>query len=444
MSPAARLSAALLSIVWASEVIRIFHPMQWLTSLGALCLATYMTMALGRASAHIRAVFVLALAASAGMAFHLGSPGALLAGFDKGQIFGAFLPAALLLRATVESSPRLETIRVSLRELPAAAVLSGTQLSSHTMGSVLNAGAAAILAPVVAPGADSARRAELARSCARGIGGAVMWSPFFPALAFTGQLVPQEPLWQAMVIGAGLAVLGFGLSYAIFTPSLRPGALFASVRALQPLFGPVSLLIAAVVGSTIAFGWNGLQSVAFLVPLICAGYLAHAGWAQIRRAAASATSAFALLSNELLIVVGATILGSSIAALPEVRELGAALDPNVVAGPLLLAAVILALLLLGQAGLHPMIGASVVVPLVAAGDFGVCGPVLVAAAVFAWALFGSTAIWALPVVASARFFDVHPREMLSRKTGWYLLSYVGLAYPALLAVNLWLGSAGCR
>mgnify|MGYP000716390223 CR=1 FL=1 len=60
MSFSARLSTALLCVVWASEIVRIFQPVPWLAGLGAACLATYMAMALGRASAHIRAVFVLA------------------------------------------------------------------------------------------------------------------------------------------------------------------------------------------------------------------------------------------------------------------------------------------------------------------------------------------------------------------------------------------------
>lgn len=444
MSPSARLSAALLCVVWTSEIVRIFQPVPWLGGLGAVCLATYMAMALRRASVHIRAVFVLAMAAATAIAFHLDSARPLLAGFDKGQIFGAFLPAALVLRATVESSDHVIAVRTSLRALQPEAVQSWTQFCSHALGSVLNAGATSMLAPVVAPGADKAERAELARSSARGVGGAVVWSPFFPALAFTSQLVPHVPLWQAMLIGAGLAVVGFFVSYAIFTPRLGWRDFFASLTGLRSLLGPLSLLMGAVVGSTVVFGWSGLQSVAFVVPMICAGYLVSAGWATSRQVARNAASSFSLLSNELLIVVGATILGASIAALPEVERLGAAFNPNLVAGPLLLAAVILVLLVLGQAGLHPMIGASIVVPLMAAGDFGVCGPVLIATTVFAWALFGSTSIWALPVVAAARFFEVPPREMLSRKTALYLVCYVSVAYPSLVALNWILGSLGCR
>jgi len=52
----ARLSTALLCIVWVSEVVRILHPQPRLTGFGAACLATYMALALGRANRHIRAM----------------------------------------------------------------------------------------------------------------------------------------------------------------------------------------------------------------------------------------------------------------------------------------------------------------------------------------------------------------------------------------------------
>jgi hypothetical protein len=36
-----------------------------------------------------------------------------------------------------------------------------------------------------------------------------MWSPFFVALAFISQLVPAVPLWQAMLAGSGIALIGW-------------------------------------------------------------------------------------------------------------------------------------------------------------------------------------------------------------------------------------------
>lgn len=436
-------SAPLLGVVWIAEIARIFHASPVLATVGGACLAAYVALALARASRHIRLLFLLAVGASAACAWWAGSAGALLAGFAKAQIFGAFLPSVLVLRATVEASPRIEGLRADLGRLGHEAAQNWTQYGSHALGAVLNVGATAILAPVVARGTDPARLPDLARSSARGVGGAVMWSPFFLALAFTSQLVPEAPMWQSMAIGLGMAAIGFALSYLLFTRSLGLAGFVASVARLAPLAMPMLLVIGAVVGATLAFGWSGLQSVAIVVPLLCLGYVATLGPAEVRGVLRRTFSNFGRLSDELLIVVGATLLGAAVAALPVVRELGAGMTPDMISGPALLAAVVLVLLVLGQAGLHPMIGSSIVVPVVASGAFGICGVVIVSAGVFAWALNASVSIWTLPVAVAASSFGVPARQMLSRRTLEFaaLHALAGLAY--LWAVNAVLMRLGC-
>lgn len=439
----ARASALMLGVVWFAEIGRIFHPADALAVLGAGCLAAYVLAAWTRASAHIRLLFGLTVAASAAIAWLQGTEAALQAGFGKAQIFGAFLPSVLMLRATVAASPRIERLRGDLGRLGHDAAQAWTQYGSHGLGAVLNVGAMAILAPVVTRGADRSRLPDLARSSARGVGGAVMWSPFFLALAFTSQLVPQAPLWQSMTLGAGLALIGLALSHAIFTPTLGWAGLRSSLARLGPLAGPMLLVIGAVVGATLAFGWSGLQSVAVVVPVLCAGYLLTLGPAEARGVLRRTFANFGQLSDELLIVVGATILGAAVASIPAVREIGASLTPELVSGPALLAAMVIVLLVLGQAGLHPMIGSSLVVPVVAAGGFGVCGVVVVAAGVFAWALNASISIWTLPVAVAAGIFGVDARRMMSRRTLAFGLAHALAGLPYLFAANALLTRLGC-
>ncbi|MBK6983220.1 MAG: hypothetical protein IPH30_18190 [Betaproteobacteria bacterium] len=179
VSRLAPVSALLLGVVWIAEIARIFHPAPALAAIGAACLAAYALTAWTRASTHIRVLFGLTVAVSVAIAWTQGSAAALQAGFDKAQIFGAFLPSVLMLRATVAASPRIERLRGDLGRLGHEAAQNWTQYGSHGLGAVLNVGAMAILAPVVTRDADRSRLADLARSSARGVGGAVMWSPFF-------------------------------------------------------------------------------------------------------------------------------------------------------------------------------------------------------------------------------------------------------------------------
>jgi hypothetical protein len=437
-------SALLLGTVWVIEVVRVFLPVPALAPVGLACLGVYALLALARASRHIAVLFLVVVGTAMALAAWQGSHEALVSGFAKAQIFGAFLPSILLLRAAAESSPRLGRVREDLGGLEPAAARSWTQYGAHLLGAVLNVGAFAILAPVVSKGADEARRLELARSAARGVGGAVMWSPFFVSLGFVIQLVPAAALWQAMAVGSGLALMGFALSHAIFMPGMRAAAFRSSLARLAPILAPMSLVIGAVVAATLIFRWSGLQAVAIVVPAMCLGYIAIRGPSQgaqiLRRTIASATR----ISDELLIVVGATVLGAAIAALPAVQALGAEMTPARVSGPALLAGLVLVLLALGQLGLHPMIGASVLIPVAAGGDFGVCPGALVSAGVFAWALNASVSIWTLPVAVAASAFGVQATRMVSRRTWTYLLLHAagGIAYLA--AANALLRTLGCH
>jgi hypothetical protein len=437
------ISALLIGTVWLIEVIRVFTPAPTLAAIGLACLGVYAALALARASRHIAILFLLVIGAAVGIAaWQHGFP-TLLAGFAKAQIFGAFLPSVLLLRATAEASPRIQRVREDLGGLDANGARSWTQYGSHLLGAVLNVGAVAILAPVVARGADTATRLELARSAARGVGGAVMWSPFFVSIAFISQLVPGVAMWQTMLVGTGLAILGFILSHALFTPGMRARDLRLSLARLGPILGPMSIVIGAVVAASLALRWSGLQAVAIVVPAMCVAYIAFLGPAKAGGIARRTVASFARLSDELLIVVGATILGAVVASLPAVQQLGAEVTPEMVAGPLLIAALVLVLLVLGQLGLHPMIGASIVIPVVAAGDFGVCRVALVNAGVFAWALNASVSMWTLPVAVAASAFEVPAARMFSRRTFAYLVLHAAGGLLYLAAANATLRALGC-
>ncbi len=439
----APVSAALLAVVWVAEMIRIFRPAPLLGAIAAACLVAYTALALARASGHIRLLFLLALGASVAIAALVGTLAIFPEGFARAQVFGAFLPSVLMLRATVEVSPRIARLRGDLGRFDPAQAQAWMQYGSHALGSVLNVGAMAVLAPAVARDAQPARRIDLALAAARGVGGANMWSPFFLALAFTSQMVPAAPMWQAMAIGMGIALAGFAISWLFFTPSLGARGFLASVGGLAPLAGPMLVVVGSVVAATLAFRWSGLQAVAVVIPILCIAYLAFLGGGHGGRVAKRTIGNFSRLSDELLIVVGATILGAAMATLPAVRELGERVTPDMISGAALLAALVFALLLLGQAGLHPMIGVSIALPVLGAGDFGLCAAVLVAAGVFSWALNASVSIWTLPVAVGASAFEVPARRMLTRRTLLFGLVHAAAGVLFLALVNAAMGRWGC-
>lgn len=435
-------SALLLGVVWLIEVVRVFVPDTGLAKVGLACLAAFTALAITRASRHIAVLFTLAMAAGVAVAAWRGNIDNLVTGLSRAQIFGAFLPSVLLLRATAEASPRIQRVREDLGGLDLNGAKTWTQYGSHAIGAVLNVGAMAIIAPVVSRGRDVAERLELARASARGVGGGVMWSPFFVCLAFTSALVPRAPMWQSMIVSGGLALMGFALSYLLFTRGLGRSAFRASIARLQPVIAPMGFVIGAVVAVSLVFHWNGLQAVAIVVPLLCLAYMAVLGPSRSGAVARRAVSSIGKLADEMVIVVGATVLGAAVAALPAVQRLGAGVTPDMISGPLLIGALVALLVAVGQLGLHPMIGVSLAIPVVATGDFGVAGVALVCSAAFAWGLTASVSIWTLPVAVAAGAFGVPAAQMLSRRALAFLLVYMAAGIGYLSAMNAVLRAMG--
>jgi hypothetical protein len=428
----------LLAIVWIAELGVLLTRQPALSALAAAGLAVFIVLAVLRASGHIRVLFLGVTTASVALALLFADAASLLRGFERAQIFGAFLPSVLLLRATADESPRIARLREGIGRLTPAQARNWVLYGAHGLGSVLNVGAMAILAPVVARDAGEDERALLAASAARGIGTAVMWSPFFVAMAFISQLVPAAPLWRTMLAGAGVAVLGLLACHLLFTRELRAAEFTASIRQLGALVLPTAVMVGAVVAVTLLFALSGLQAVSLVLPLLCVAYLARRGGEAVRATARRTLASFGRLADELLIVVGATVLGVVIGSTPQVLELASGMTPTLISGSPLLAVLIVVLVGLGQFGLHPMIGASIVVPIIAGGAFGIDPAVLVAAAVFAWGLSASISIWTLPVAVAATTFGVPVGRLYTASTAKFavLMIVAGVVYFS--ALNAWL------
>jgi hypothetical protein len=430
-------SAVLLVIVWVAELGYLLTRSPTLEAASEVGLVVFLAMALLRASAHIRLLFMAVCGVAGGLALWQGQAHALRQGLQQVQIFGAFLPSVLLLRATVQASPRIRHLQQGMLALTPAQALHWTLLGSAGLGSVLNVGAMAVLAPVVARDADEATRAELAGCAAKGVGAAIMCSPFFVALVFTSQLVPQVALWQCMLVGAGLALLSLALAQMLFMPGLTAREAVRSVRALAPLAGPMAVVLGGVL-LLVAFGYTGLQSVALSLPIVCGAYLLLSGAGAARAAARTTFGQFKRLADELLIIAGALMMGVAVAAVPQVQHGAQELLPTLVSGAPLLVLLVAVLVALGQAGLHPMIGVSLAVPIIAAGPFGIAPVVIVVAGVFAWGLSASVAIWTMPVAVAATTFEVPAARLLTRRSLAFglLLGTSGCIYLSLL--NAWL------
>lgn len=429
---------AALWVVQLAYQVTHWPPLGWLS---VVLLGACLVAALWQASLHMRLLFVAMSAVSCLLAWSTGTPGLLWKGMEQAMVFGAFLPSLLLLRATAQASPLAARFRERSAGLDGQQAIHAVLLGAHGLGSVLSVGVMGVLTIGLARQASDEQRIDSAGAAVRGMTTSVMWSPFFVALGFSSQLVPSAPLVQVMLAGMGLAAIGLALSVRLFTPALGWRAGWQAAQPLRVLAGPMALTFGVVLALHAA-GFGGLQSVALSLPLVCGAYLASRGLAVAREVSRDTWRHFGRLSDEMLVVVGASVLGVCIAALPGVRAAAQGLDAATVHGTWLLVGLVAGLYGLGQLGVHPMIGAGLVLPVLGSGAFGIHPVALVSATVFAWGLSASSSIWTLPFATAATAFDVPVTRLWHARALRYtlLLGAVGVAYLA--GLNLWLLQPG--
>lgn len=437
-SAAARASAGLLAVVWLLELSNLARPSRLLSALVMAGLLAFVLLALLRASVHIRVLFAGVGGLAASIAAMKSEPALLVAGLERALVFGAFLPSVLLLRATVENSPRIASLREGVEALDGQARENWMVCGSHALGSVLNVGTMGILAPVLGRDASASDRVALAAASVRGVGTAVMWSPFFVSLGFVSHLVPSVKLWEVMALGAGLALAGLALSGRMFTPNLGVAGFLASTGRLLPLVVPTVVIVGTILAVATALSLSGPAAVAAGVPLLCAAYLAFAGRARAARVARDTLRSFGRLADEMIIIVGATVLGTVIARIPEAAAIAGTLTPSFLSGASLIITLMLLLIAGGLAGLHPMIGATILLPILAGGAFGVRDVVLVETAVFAWGLSATVSIWTLPVAVASSMFGVPLRALATGRPLRFAALYVVVAAAYLSIANAWM------
>lgn len=434
------LASAGLAALWLVQLAHLvwrWPPLAWLS---VALLAGFLLLALLQASRHVRLLFAVAWATACTLALSMGRPGLLWSGLEQSIVFGAFLPSLLLLRATAQSSPLAQRLQARSAALDERRAVHATLLGAHAMGSVLSVGVMGVQTMGLGRTASLQQRIDSAGAAVRGMTTSVMWSPFFVAMGFSSQLVPAAPLIHVMLAGMGLAAIGLLLSVRLFTPGLGWQAGWQAAQPLKLLAVPMALTFGTVLALHAA-GWSGLQSVALALPLLCAAHLAPRGRNAAVEVGRATWEHFGRLSDEMLVVVGAAVLGVCIAALPAVRAAAQDMDASAVHGTWLLVALVATLYGLGQLGLHPMIGAGLVLPVLGTGAFGIHPVALVSATVFAWGLSASSSIWTLPFATAATAFEVPVTRLWHARALRYtlLLGALGAAYLA--GLNAWLRHA---
>jgi hypothetical protein len=357
---------------------------------------------------------MLALLGGAGLALAAVSEQweAVLSGLDRAAGFAAFLACLYALRAIVQSSPALPTVQSAFVAFRPAARRGALQLLGLVFAVPLAIGAVSVIAPLVAREEDPARRRDIATWAMRGVGLALVCSPFTVAMGVVvSSLGDALPVAWLMLAGSSGVLLLAGIPFLLGQcrfPASLPGTFW---RALWQVLLPVVLLIAANMTLVFAGGLTPVQAAVLLIPLI-GGLVAARRGATARRQMLSTTLAtWRRFDAEIAVFVGSLVFAAVVTAMPEVRGLVARLAGLLGPGALI-GATVIGIAVPATLGIHMVMTATIL--LTAFGPFMPDLPHLVLlglAGLLGWSFGSMSASGSIAFLAAVNMLGVPARSL---------------------------------
>jgi hypothetical protein len=428
------IAALALAAMWASEELRLVTGWPLASFAGAAVFIVYFTVAFLLSRAAQRGIVAAVTLLAIGAALHYSVPGALTKGIASAVLFAAFLAAMQMLRVALETSPLMGTLRNQFTALPRREQHDSMTLRTHLISSVLGAGGLATVAPLVDAEQTPERRREMAESALQGFGLVVLWSPFFVAMAVSTRLARDTSLGAAILSSLVMALAGLALSHALYGGRL-------SASWLSPLRRTIfesAVLAAAIILANRIWGIGNLEAVVLGIPVLATAI----AWRELRADPARLGRRW-LVSLEA-IAVEALVVGSAMVLGEVVKELLAlgivAMPGGMGAWPTPLLIALPPALMLGASllGLHPIISASCLLPVLASVE-KLNSLVATGSVLLGWMLCVVLSTFVVPVMYAATLFEVRQGELARGRNLRFCAAFAPLALAYLWALNWTLG-----
>ena len=409
----ARLLIVFGAALWALGVVSIFVPMPEISALLTWCLGIYVFFAVPRTGWHTRILLLVLAIATVTLAARYDRWDAIPLGMAKASIFPAFLATIVLLRATADQRPEIRAARRLFAAIDAREQSGGIIVGSHLVGSILQVGVFAILAPILGRDATLEERRRVFLMAMRGMAMVPMWSPFVVGMAVATEYLPNVPLWQIMTLGLSLVVLGMLLSVIAFDRAGGPVAMWRALKTLGPIVPPVAIAALLVIGMTTMTAYSTLQSLVIVMPIPCLLAIARSPGGDVAVALRGTAQGLSRIGSEISILTFAMTLGITFqTCLPDLGILDGlqrlALTPTSV-----IFIVIMAMNLFGLMGVHSMVTGTILLVLFTGIPTGVADLILLEALLVGWGLCTAISVGSLSIATGAAMFDLAPTNAIS-------------------------------
>ncbi|WP_248606216.1 hypothetical protein [Limimaricola hongkongensis] len=364
----------------------------------------------------------VALAVTAALWAQGGDWGArVMAGLGAAAFIGAFFSALATLRAAAETSPAIRACGQYLAAQPPGRRYLALTTGAQAFSVLLNYGSIALLGSLSVASSEREsdpeirfhRTRRMLLAIQRGFVSVLPWSPLSFSVAITGALLPGAPyrdtVGPALVTGLIVAGTGWAMDQ-IFKPRLSrpprrhkpeggPSALLPLALLLALLGGPVWLL-------HVAFGVRVVGVVLLVVPLLALGWviLQEGAGGAVRRAGRFAAQEVPRYRPELTLLMMAGYIGTAGAGLLAPHMAGVAPVIAALPGPLILGLLVWFIPVTGQLGMNPILGVTLLFPLLPPPEAMGVSPVALFIAITAgWALSGITSPFTATTLLTGNF-----------------------------------------
>lgn len=421
--------------LWFSALARIFWPHPYLMVASGVILLLYVAVNFHRIRGQLQILCFLLGVVAIGLAAWLDGWVALWRGIETAVIFSAFFGTLTLMRATADLRPEIARARTLVEPLGANERTSGLLVGTNVLGTALIVGVMAIFAPIVGHDSPYETRKAAAEACQRGMCLACLWSPFWLAMAISTEHLPDVPLWQIMAFGICLCGLGLVVAQLIYTPDVGMLGLWRALKAFSPVLPPVAIASAAVLGLKAVTPLTTLQCLVIGIPVICLLSLALQGQDHLLRATTQAGRGISAVRGEIALLSFAFALGE---VLEQGLQAGGVGDQITALAPppsVVIATVVIGMTLLGLAGIHQVVTATVMLVLFGTLPLGVSDLALMQAGLLGWAFTSMTGLSAVSVASASTMFNVPLERVAYGPNIRFVMIFGTIGILAIAAIN---------
>jgi len=425
-------SALSLAAMWGIEVVKLATGSRVAAWAGMAAFLFYFLAALAISRPAQRWMIATVATVTVALTVHFGIPSSLSRGIESAVLFAAFLAAMQMLRTTLESSPVMHAARSGFGALPPRQQHDSLVARTHLLSSVLAAGGLAAVGPLLTKTRPEPERRAFAQSALQGFGLVALWSPLFVAMAVSTRLA-HASLAGAVLSGLAMAAIGLLLSHVLYGGRVERSWVLPIRRTILE----AAVLAAAIILVNRFWGIGNLEAVVLGIPVLALWI----GRKELRPGAGALSrrwvASLATIAVEALVVGAAMVLGE---VLKDMISQGMLQPPAGLEGlPVLMLIALPPALMLGTSlvGLHPIISASVLLPILA--SIPVLHPVVVVGSVLlGWMLTIVLSLFVVPVLYAAALYEVDPETLVVGRNRSFCALFIPLALGYLWALNTWL------